>query len=205
MVVVPIIIAGLHLTSPWQWWWSRNYSIPSGAWLLSPCKFCEKKLYRLFAWWRHFTTMTRILQGFAFLRKLAVFVLWNLSGITKFKYERKNVRDSGRSSKMTPSCKWPNWHGLHVKWLQTKKGVCRFKRQLKIPKGPSLVFAFCRYVLFIYFLIRISEFWEAPCKQQRCWYSTTVRNKEAFLRGSSTLHYKSIGNIHRTAQPLVGL
>ena len=27
--------------------------------------------------------------------------------ITKFKYERKNEKDSGRSSKMKPSCKWP--------------------------------------------------------------------------------------------------
>ena len=31
----------------------------------------------------------------------------NLAGITKFKYEKKNEKDSGRSSKMTPSCKWP--------------------------------------------------------------------------------------------------
>jgi len=30
-----------------------------------------------------------------------------LAGITRFKSERKNVRDSGRNSKMTPSCKWP--------------------------------------------------------------------------------------------------
>ena len=30
-----------------------------------------------------------------------------LAGITKFKNERKNVRDSGPSSKMTPLCKWP--------------------------------------------------------------------------------------------------
>ena len=29
----------------------------------------------------------------------------NLTGITKFKYERKNEQDSGRSSKMTPSCR----------------------------------------------------------------------------------------------------
>ena len=27
--------------------------------------------------------------------------------MTKFKYERKNEKDSGRSSKMTPLCKWP--------------------------------------------------------------------------------------------------
>ena len=31
----------------------------------------------------------------------------NLAGITKFKYEKKNEKDSGRSGKMTPSCKWP--------------------------------------------------------------------------------------------------
>ena len=37
-------------------------------------------------------------QGFCYL---------NLTGITKFKYERKNEKDSGRSSKMMPSCKWP--------------------------------------------------------------------------------------------------
>ena len=36
------------------------------------------------------------------------FCCLNLAGITKFKYKRKNERDSGRSSKMTPLCKWPN-------------------------------------------------------------------------------------------------
>ena len=40
--------------------------------------------------------MTRILQGFAFL-----------CGATNFKYEKKNENTSGRSSKMTPLCKWP--------------------------------------------------------------------------------------------------
>ena len=30
-----------------------------------------------------------------------------LAGITKFKYERKNEKDCGRSSEMTPTCKWP--------------------------------------------------------------------------------------------------
>ena len=33
--------------------------------------------------------------------------LLNLAGITKFKYERKNAKDSGRSNKMTPLRKWP--------------------------------------------------------------------------------------------------
>ena len=31
----------------------------------------------------------------------------NLTGITKFKYEGRNEKDSGRRSKITPSCKWP--------------------------------------------------------------------------------------------------
>ena len=53
-----------------------------------------------------FTTTTRILQGFPFLCKLRLFHL-NLAGITKFKDEKKNVKDSGRNSKMTPSFKWP--------------------------------------------------------------------------------------------------
>ena len=35
-----------------------------------------------------------------------------LAGITKFKYERKNVKDSGHTSKMTPSCKWPIRRGF---------------------------------------------------------------------------------------------
>ena len=42
----------------------------------------------------------------------------NLAGITKFKYEKKNEKDSGRSSKMTPSCKWPIlkfW--MHILWF----------------------------------------------------------------------------------------
>ena len=31
----------------------------------------------------------------------------NLAGIIKFKYEKNNEKDSGPSSKMTPSSKWP--------------------------------------------------------------------------------------------------
>jgi len=53
---------------------------------------------RPFAWWRHFTTMTRILQGFAFLCKL---------GLLLFKPHLNMKRKTkSRSSKMTPSCKW---------------------------------------------------------------------------------------------------
>ena len=43
---------------------------------------------------------------FCFLVQIRAFVVLNLAGITKFKYERKNEMDFGRSSKMTPSCKW---------------------------------------------------------------------------------------------------
>ena len=41
-----------------------------------------------------------------FLVQITAFVI-NLVGITKFKYEKKKEKDYGRSSKMTPSCKWP--------------------------------------------------------------------------------------------------
>ena len=43
---------------------------------------------RPFARWRHFTTTTRILHGFAFLCKHL-----NLAEITKYKYERKDEKD----------------------------------------------------------------------------------------------------------------
>ena len=45
-------------------------------------------------------------SGFCFLVQITAFVI-NLAGITKFNYEKKNEKDSGRSSKMTPSRKWP--------------------------------------------------------------------------------------------------
>ena len=35
------------------------------------------------------------------------FFYLTLAGINKFRCERKNEKDSGRSSEMTPSCKWP--------------------------------------------------------------------------------------------------
>ena len=69
------------------------------------CPWLREAGNRPFARWRHFTTTTRILQDFVFLCKLGLFYL-NLAGITEFKYERNNEKDSGHSSKMTPSCKW---------------------------------------------------------------------------------------------------
>ena len=41
-------------------------------------------------------------SGFCFLVLIRAFVIQTSLG-----YERKNEKDSGRSSKMTPSCKWP--------------------------------------------------------------------------------------------------
>ena len=46
-------------------------------------------------------------SGFFFLVRIKALVFFNLAGVIKFKYERKNEKDSGRSSKMTPSCKLP--------------------------------------------------------------------------------------------------
>ena len=63
---------------------------------------------RPFAWWRHFTTRTRILQRFAFLCKLRLLLFkprWDHQ-IWIWKEKRKGC---GRSSKIAPSCKWPIW------------------------------------------------------------------------------------------------
>ena len=46
-------------------------------------------------------------SGFCFLVQIRAFVILNLTGGTKFTYEKKNEKNSARSSKMTPSCKWP--------------------------------------------------------------------------------------------------
>ena len=62
-----------------------------------------------FARWRYFTTsctLNWILQSFAFLCKLRL-LSFNFTEITKFKYEKKNEKDSDHSCKMMPSCKLP--------------------------------------------------------------------------------------------------
>ena len=46
-------------------------------------------------------------SGFYFSCANYGFCYLNLTGATKVKYEKKNEKNSGRSSKMTPSCKWP--------------------------------------------------------------------------------------------------
>ena len=45
--------------------------------------------------------------GFCFLVQIRAQCYLNLTGATKFKYERKNEKNSGHSSKMTLSGKWP--------------------------------------------------------------------------------------------------
>ena len=53
--------------------------------------------------------MTRLQNpsGFCFLVQIKAFVIQPSPGLPKFKYQRKKEEDSGRTSKMTPSCKWP--------------------------------------------------------------------------------------------------
>ena len=101
--------------SPYFWFWNKKSIVFI---LTKKTVRCIKFKFKLnqngqsvqnngpFAWWRHFTTMTRILESFAFFWKLALCYL-NLTGATKVKYEKKTEKNSGRSSKMTPSCKWP--------------------------------------------------------------------------------------------------
>ena len=56
-----------------------------------------------FAWWRHFTTRTRILQRFAFLCKLRLLLLK-----PRWDYQiwiwKEKLKGCGRSSKIAPSC-----------------------------------------------------------------------------------------------------
>ena len=68
----------------------------------------KKSSNRPFAWWRHFTTTTRILQGFAFLCKLRL-LLFKPRWDYQIWIWKEKPKDSGHSSKLLPSCKWPIW------------------------------------------------------------------------------------------------
>ena len=46
-------------------------------------------------------------SGLCFLLQIKAFCYSNLAGTTKFEYERRHEKDSGCSSKMTPSCERP--------------------------------------------------------------------------------------------------
>ena len=63
-------------------------------------------LKRPYARCHRFTTDNQNASVFCFFVQIRAFVVLNLAGITKFKYERKNEMDSG-SGEMTASCKWP--------------------------------------------------------------------------------------------------
>ena len=46
-------------------------------------------------------------SGFCFLVQITAFVIKSSLELLNFKSEGKNEKNSGRSSKMTPSCSWP--------------------------------------------------------------------------------------------------
>ena len=46
-------------------------------------------------------------SGFCFLVQIRAFVIQTSLGLHNLNMKGKNEKDSGRSSKMTPSCKWP--------------------------------------------------------------------------------------------------
>ena len=48
-------------------------------------------------------------SGFCFLEQIRAFVILTSLGLPSFKYEKKNEKNSGRSSNKTPSRKWPIW------------------------------------------------------------------------------------------------
>ena len=74
------------------------------------------------------------------------FCYLNLTGITKSKYEKKNEKNSGLSSKMTLSCNWPTG--------QKKKA-----RVARASTGNSCIFfisAFRSYFIFLNFQAYLS-------------------------------------------------
>ena len=75
-----------------------------------------------FARWRHYTTDNNDQNtlGFCFLVQIRSFVTLNLAGITKFKYEREDENDYGRSSEVTPSCKWLIFSFFHFEGSSIK-------------------------------------------------------------------------------------
>ena len=88
---------------------------PWGQWELPNPKFWlrggaggqfPRNLNRPFARWHHLLLRPESFRVF-FSCANCGFCHLNLAGVTKFKYEKRNEKDSGKSSKMTPSCNWP--------------------------------------------------------------------------------------------------
>ena len=98
---------------------------------------------RPLARWRHFTTTTRILRGLAFLCKLGDWHLI-LAGITKFKYKRKTVKDSGRSGKMTPSQMAFNEESLLSECPRVKRGLTVCKKLKQVRHMNAMNFSTCK-------------------------------------------------------------
>ena len=81
----------------------RQHILPYSWFFIISAEFLGKVYSnKPFARWHHFTTTTRILQGFANISCANLgFCYLNLTGITKFEYERKDETNSGLSSKKT--------------------------------------------------------------------------------------------------------
>ena len=77
--------------------------------------------------------MTGILQGFAVLCKLAVLLLKPLWDY-QIKILRKNVKDSGSSSKTTPSGKWPIEIMRKIMIFQSLTRLALSKKSQSFPK-----------------------------------------------------------------------
>ena len=66
-------------------------------------------------------------SGFRFLMHIRAFVFETSLGNAKLEYERKNKKDSGRSSKVTPSRKGPInkcIEGLSIKKRRNERKIC---------------------------------------------------------------------------------
>ena len=86
-----------------------RFQMKPGMWLFSWVSSMHTPTRkRPLVWWRHFTTMTRILQGFAFLCKLRL-LLFKPRWDYQIWIWKEKPKDSGHSSKLLPSCKWPIW------------------------------------------------------------------------------------------------
>ena len=67
----------------------------------------------------------------------------NLAGITKFEYEKKNEKGSGRNSKMTPLCKWPI--GYCISTCISIRSVASNSRKKALSPWSNLHMVFLRY------------------------------------------------------------
>ena len=70
--------------------------------------------------------------------------------MTKFKYERKNEKDSGRCSKMTSSCKWPVQSNIMQPKARENMRLCKCSALL-LSSSYSIS---AMYIIFILFICR---------------------------------------------------